>query len=191
MHPLFEAIKAGDSSRVTALVDADPSLANAVDENGQSALITAKYQRKDEIVHALEARGATLDIFSASMLGRVERIEELTTGNRSLASALSRDGWTPLHLAAFYGQPEAARALLDKGAVVNARSSNPMQNMPLHAAAAGQSHEIAKLLLDHGASPNARQQGGWTPLHAAAQNGDLEMARILLAGGADLRNPRG
>jgi len=186
MHPLFEAIKAGDLPQVTALIEADPSLLNATGENGQSALVTAKYLRNEEIVRTLEEHGATLDIFAAAMLGRTELIEELVGGNRSLASALSRDGWTPLHLAAFFGELEAARVLLNHGAVVNASSTNAMRNTPLHAAAAGRSSEIAKLLLDRGASPNARQHGGWTPLHAAAQNGDLEMARTLITAGADL-----
>jgi ankyrin repeat protein len=153
MKELFEAIRAGDSSRVAALVEADPSLA----------------------------------IFAASIQGETANLDELLTANRSLVSALSTDGWTPLHLAAFFGKKDAARLLLNKGAPVNARSTNAMENMPLHAAAAGKSTEIAKLLIDHGANVNARQHGGWTPLHAAAQNGDLEMARSLVGAGADVQ----
>lgn len=153
MKELFEAIRAGELSRVASLVEADPSLA----------------------------------IFAASIMGQTEEIERLIAGNRSLVSALSSDGWTPLHLAAFFGKDDAARLLVNKGAPVNARSTNAMHNMPLHAAAAGRHTEIAKLLLDHGAAADARQHGGWTPLHAAAQNGDIELAKALLAGGADVR----
>lgn len=153
MKELFEAIRAGDSSRVAALVEADPSLA----------------------------------IFAASIQGDTAHLEELLAANRSLVSALSDDGWTPLHLAAFFGNLEAARLLLNKGAQANARSTNSMENTPLHAAAAGRHAAVVKLLLDHGASSNARQHGGWTALHAAAQNGDLEMARMLVSGGADVQ----
>ena len=64
-------------------------------------------------------------------------MEELLAANRSLVSAVSPDGWTPLHLAAFFGAADAARALLNKGASPSARSTNAMQNLPLHAAAAG------------------------------------------------------
>ena len=78
-------------------------------------------------------------------------------------SAVSSDGWTPLHLAAFFGKGDAARLLLNKGASVTARSTNQMANTPLHAAAAGKHAEIVKLLLDHGANANARQHGGWAP----------------------------
>ncbi|HLX45699.1 MAG TPA: ankyrin repeat domain-containing protein [Bryobacteraceae bacterium] len=137
-------------------------------------------------VAALVAADPSLAIFAASIQGETARIEELLSANRSLVSALSSDGWTPLHLAAFFGKLEAARLLLNKGAQVNARSTNPMQNMPLHAAAAGKHSEIIKLLLDHGASANARQHGGWTPLHAVAQNGDVDSAKALLSSGADV-----
>ena len=153
MKELFEAIRAGDSSRVAELVAADPSL----------------------------------EIFAAAIQGDTAKIEVLLAGNRSLVSALSSDGWTPLHLAAFFGKADTARMLLNKGAEVNARSTNAMENMPLHAAAAGRHADVVKLLIDHGASANARQHGGWTPLHAAAQNGDLESARALIAGGADVQ----
>lgn len=137
-------------------------------------------------VQALVEADPALAIFAASILGDAARLEELLTGNRSLVSAVSSDGWTPLHLAAFFGKEDAARLLLNKGASVQARSTNPMTNTPLHAAAAGRHPEIVKLLLDRGASANAVQHGGWTPLHSAAQNGDLDSARALLAAGADV-----
>ncbi len=185
MSLFFDAIKAGDTSQVTALLDADPSLANA-EENGQPAIFTAKYQRKQEIAELLATRGATMDVFTAAMMGRTETLEELLTGNRSLASLISRDGWTALHLAAFFDAESTARILLNKGAKVNARSTNALANMPLHAAAAGRSIAVVKLLLDHGADAGAQQHSGWTPLHAAAQNGDVPMATMLVTAGADV-----
>jgi ankyrin repeat protein len=152
MKELFEAVRAGDVSRVKALVEADPGLA----------------------------------IYAACIMGETEKVEEMIAGNRSIATKLSDDGWTPLHLAAFFGHVDTARALLNKGAVVDARSTNAMQNTPLHAAAAGKHSGMVQLLVDHGASVNARQHGGWAPIHAAAQSGDLATAEILATAGADL-----
>jgi len=137
-------------------------------------------------VQTLVDADPSLAIFAAAILGDVERLEELLTGNRSLVSAVSSDGWTPLHLAAFFGKGDAARLLLNKGASATARSTNQMANTPLHAAAAGKHAEIVKLLLDRGANANARQHGGWAPLHSAAQNGDLDSARALIDAGADV-----
>ena len=137
-------------------------------------------------VQTLVDADPTLAVFAAAILGDSSRLEELLTGNRSLVSVMSSDGWTPLHLAAFFGKDAAVRLLLNKGASVTARSTNPMANTPLHAAAAGKHPGIVKLLLDHGANANARQHGGWAPLHSAAQNGDLESARALIEAGADV-----
>jgi ankyrin repeat protein len=137
-------------------------------------------------VKELVAADPSLAVFAAAIQGDTEELTALLTANRSLIGLLSSDGWTPLHLAAFFGKTEAARLLLNKGASVNARSTNPMENMPLHAAAAGGHGELVKLLIDNGAPVNARQHGGWAPLHAAAQNGDLEMAKALIAAGADV-----
>ncbi|MBL8232369.1 MAG: ankyrin repeat domain-containing protein [Bryobacterales bacterium] len=97
----------------------------------------------------------------------------------------SKDGWTPLHLASYFGHKEIAQLLLDAGAPVLARSKNAMNNHPLHAAAAGKSRDIVAMLLSAGAEVNATQNGGWTALHAAAQDGDAEMVKLLLMNGAD------
>ena len=137
-------------------------------------------------VKALIEVDPSLAIFAACIQGETEQIEQLLSADRSLVSKLSEDGWTPLHLAAFFGQGSAARALLNKGAEVNARSTNAMQNTALHAAAAGRHTEIAKLLIERGANVDARQHGGWTAMHAAAQHGDLPLAEILATAGADL-----
>ncbi|HYV62825.1 MAG TPA: ankyrin repeat domain-containing protein, partial [Bryobacteraceae bacterium] len=104
-----------------------------------------------ERVQTLVDADPSLAIFAAALLGDVDRLEALLTGNRSLVSAVSSDGWTPVHLAAFFGKGEAVRLLLNKGASPTARSTNPMANTPLHAAAAGKHAEIVKLLLDRGA----------------------------------------
>lgn len=137
-------------------------------------------------VKSLVDADPSLAIFAAAVQGDVTGIETLLEGNRGLVSALSTDGWTPLHLAAHFGRTDAARLLLNNGAGANSRSANALQNMPLHAAAAGRAAGVAKLLIDRGAHVNARQHGGWTPLHAAAQNGDLETARVLIENGAEI-----
>src|ERR1700676_4884266 len=116
--------------------------------------------------NGLVAADPTLAIFSAALFGDFEEIEKLLAANRSLVSAASPDGWLPLHLAAHFGHTDAVSALLNKGAQVNARSTNALLNTPLHAATAGRAQAVAKLLLDAGANVNGRQNGGWTPLHS-------------------------
>src|SRR5262245_5556581 len=67
-------------------------------------------------VQALVDQDPTLAIFAAAILGETARLEDLLAANRSLISTLSSDGWTPLHLAAYFGKLDAARLLLNKGA---------------------------------------------------------------------------
>ena len=57
----------------------------------------------------LVAADPSLAIFAAAIQGDTEHLTELLTENRSLVGLLSTDGWTPLHLAAFFGKTEAAR----------------------------------------------------------------------------------
>lgn len=182
---LFESIKSGNLERVTALLDSEPELANAVNEQGMAAHTLAVYNRRLDIARLLEDRGARIDIFAACMAGRAELVREMLEGNKSLAKLMSHDGWTPLHLAAFFGHKDVSEALLSAGASVTERSTNAMANMPLHAGTAGRNFELVKMLVEHGAPVNARQHGGWTPLHAAAQNGESAMVKLFIENGAD------
>ena len=183
----FEAIRSGDRDTVVALLSADATLLAAKDEKGLGAFTAAKYSGRNEVAAMLLEKGVKLDVFAACIAGAKEQALELIRENPELVNSYSHDGWTPLHLACFFGQPAVAEALIAQGADVRARSQNPTKNTPLHAAAAGRNGETVRALLEHGAGVNARQEGGWTALHAASQNGDVEMVRLLIAGGADVQ----
>ncbi len=101
------------------------------------------------------------------------------------ATAMSGDGFTALHFAAFFGQGDAVALLLARGADVDARGTGWMTGTALNSAASRERAAIARQLLDAGADVNATQAQGFTALHSAAHNGDAELTRILLARGAD------
>jgi ankyrin repeat protein len=182
-----ESVKKGDLPAVKAAVAEDPLLADTANEAGQTAYLLAKYYRQEETAAFLLEFRPDLDFFEACVAGQTDRVMSEIRDNSRLLQAHNTDGWTPLHLAAFFGHPELAQALIDKGASVDARSANAMKNTPLHAAAAGGKTDLVQILLQHGADVNARQEGGWTALHAAAQAGNRFMAEALIAGGADLQ----
>jgi ankyrin repeat protein len=181
---LFDAIKAGELDRVKAMVSADPSLVDARDAGG-TAILTAVYHRQKEIVNLLVARGAALSLFEAAAAGEIERVERLFGESPAAVNGYSPDGWTPLHLAAFFGHAKIVELLLAHGADVAARSHNPNANTPLHAALAANQKMAAGLLIGHGADLNASDAGGWRPLHLAAANNNLDSMRTLIAQGAE------
>jgi len=186
LKSFHERVKRGDLSGVRAAIAEEPALLEATNETGQSAFLLAKYYRQEDIAVYLLSLNPSLDIFNASVAGREPQVLEDIRRDRSLLEAHSSDGWTPLHLAAFFGHAELAKVLLDEGARIDAVSKNAMKNTPLHAAAAGGKTALVLLLLRRGADPNVRQDGGWTALHSAAQAGNREMVEALLANGANI-----
>lgn len=183
MSELTEAIKAGDAAKVQSLVDADPALLRAAEDN-VTPMLLALYHGKTEVAQLLASRG-DVSFHEAAALGDVERVRTLLGEDPSLLDKRSADGFPALGLAIFFRQPQVARFLIERGADVNAPANNAQRVAPLHAAAAVCDRESLQLLLDRGADPNAKQQVDYTPLHGAASRGDIEAAKLLLAHGAD------
>lgn len=181
----FDAIKAGKVDEVRQLIQQDPALKDARDASGASAILVAAYNMKPEVVDALIESGAPVDIFEASVLGKVDRIDEILKSAPGRVSEHAPDGFTPVALAAFFGQPAAAKALIAAGADVKAAAKNPLKVQALHAAVAGRNLEIIEAVLDAGADPNAQQQSGFRPMHEAGSNANRKLAELLLARGAD------
>ncbi len=182
---IFDVIRAGDQSRLKALLAAQPGLVNVRNDQGHSPVLIAQYHHKRDLVGVLLAAGPELDIFDAASVGRTARVAQLLDQDAALVNAYSRDGFFPLGLAAFFGHPETVRLLLVRGADVAQVAQNPMRIQPLHAAVAGRSFEAIRLIVEAGAPVNGKQQEGWAPLHEAAHQKNVELTRYLLAHGAD------
>jgi uncharacterized protein len=187
----IDAIKAGEFDRVKEMVSADATLIDARGRTGESAILTAVYHGQKEIVNLLVARGASLTLFEACAAGEIERVERLLQEEPSTIRGYSADGWTPLHLAAFFGHTKIAELLLSHDADVAARSRNSNGNTPLHAALAGNHKMVAGLLIGAGGDVNAPDAGGWRPLHLAAANNNLDAIKALIAQGADVNAANG
>ena len=92
-------------------------------------------------------------------------------------------GDTPLHFAAWVGDPSVVALLLEAGA--DPRARNDWGVTPLHRAAENRYPDIITLLVGAGADLNARDSGGNTPLLRALDRtagNDLTIAALLDAG---------
>jgi ankyrin repeat protein len=179
---IFDAIAAGDLERVRELAPAEGRARNA---QGVSALMLARYHGQAAAAEAIRPHAGELDVFEAATVGDLDRLRDLLAADPALARASSADGYTALHFACFFGTAEAARALVEAGADLEAVATGENRVAPLQSAAAAGNVEAARVLLDAGADVNCREEGRFTPLHSAAQNGDEPLARLLLERGAD------
>jgi ankyrin repeat protein len=187
IQEFFAAIAAGQKEAAANLLEQEPSLLQCRNAQGDSPLLAAIYADQRLIFEWLLERGAGVDLFEATALGKAERVRDLLAENPSLATTYSHDGWTPLHLASFFGHREVVDLLLEHGAPIDARSKSERfarDNTPLHAAAANRQTRVAELLIERGADVNARDGSGFTPLGLAANSRNDILVMALLERGA-------
>ena len=164
----------GGYKEVVAILLANNASINAKDKNGETALHAAVRNGHKEVAELLLANGADVNARTTSLgltpldeaaaYGRTDswsqmkswlgdktksqRSKDLTgllLDHGSDAKARGKDGWTPLHLATFWGNGDTAELLLDRGADPNAKDDHG--RTPLHVAA---SSRIKELLRQHG-----------------------------------------
>lgn len=202
---LFDAAKAGDATRVKALIAAGADV-NAKDDNGEtSALDWAARKNHVEVMKVLLAHGANVrardfngftPLHHAVAWGGKDSVELLLAHGADVNDSKNGAVETPLHYAVGPGHEDIIALLLDHGADINAKDWN--QDTPLHLAAklsemmgpSGLSDnsdvKLAAFLLAHGADINARDKWNNTPLHLAARDGRNGVVELLLAHGADV-----
>src|SRR5580700_2822206 len=115
----FELLRAGNIDGLRHTLERDSSAAEARDADGVSLLMHSLYRGHRDLAEVIASRKKTVDIFEAASLGRLDRLKECirdSSGDGSATNARSldlpsKDGFTALHFACFFGQPEAARVL--------------------------------------------------------------------------------
>lgn len=119
---------------------------------------------------------------NAARLGKTGLVKKLLRGLP--ADVAEPTGYTALHLAAREGRLGVVKALLKRGAPVQAKVVDSWES-PLHLAARQGHWRVARTLLRHGAQVDARDADGMTALHHAARQRRVWVARLLLSWGAN------
>jgi ankyrin repeat protein len=181
---LLEAIAAGDPAAVRAAVRAHPESCAEHGSDGVSPLLRCLYRGRRDLAAIVRSADPPMDLADAAAVDDVAAVASLLAEDVDV-DARTADGFTPLHLAAFFDAPYTAALLIRSGADVDAVAESPTRVAPLHSGVAGRSTPVVLALLAAGASTDVVQQGGFTALMAAAQHGDDQLVDLLLAAGAD------
>lgn len=181
---LEEYIVTGNAIELYALLNSNPKLAIQKTSQQISPLLLCCYYKKPELADIILKHVPEVSIFEAAALGKNDHITNIVAENPGLIHEFSDDGFTPLSLAAYFGNEDVVRNLLLSGADPNIPSKNGFSVYPIHSAVASNYTMIAKMLLEAGADINVVQKSGATPLHSAAHNGNIELLIVLLEAGA-------
>jgi uncharacterized protein len=182
----FAAIRAGDAGTARTMLGAEPALASAKNEQGQSPVLAAVYSGRAEIRDLLIAHGVHLDFHEAVAAGQLDLVERFIDKEPDLARGYSPDGFPVLALAAAFGHFSMVKYLFEKGGDVTAAATNGTGYNALTGAVASGHKQIAIWLLENGADANYRYGAGYSPLLTAAASGHLEIVEALLIRGADI-----
>lgn len=188
---LNNAVIAGDSVRVSYLIEKKHADINARDPQGNTPLTNAVRIKSADMVAYLVEHHADVSrpdsdgwtpLMTAAWIDDGGLVEYLAAHKADI-NARNSAGLTPLGIAAEYGKDVAVVALVKAGSNVNQRIGSGYT--PLMLAVAGRSDRSAKALLDHGADVNARNAGGITALMIAAAANEVDLASLLIQAGAD------
>ncbi|WP_345955539.1 ankyrin repeat domain-containing protein [Mucilaginibacter sp. PAMB04168] len=186
MGQLEYLITTGDLNTLNSLLAQNPALAqNSAGEDLSPLMLSCYYKRPDATSLLLKYLDK-IDIFEAAAAGKFDILAYLVYTNPELVHEYNQDGFTPLALACYFGQYEAARYLIFKGADVNQPLSGDSGIRPIHLAVAGNHLDVVRMLIEHNVQINVQHHTGITPLHYAAKHGDPEMLITLLEEGADV-----
>ncbi|MBE7175246.1 MAG: ankyrin repeat domain-containing protein [Mucilaginibacter polytrichastri] len=183
---LEEYIETDNEAAIRQLLTENPRLLHTPLSGNISPILLSCYYGKKRITELLVSLAKNLSIHEAAATGNTAALEHLLNAKPALIDTYSPDGFTPLGLAAYFGQERSVAFLLVKKADPNKSSTNGFHVCPVHSAVAGNYLTILALLLDAGAQVNVVQQSGITPLHLAARNGNIEMIVGLLEEGAEV-----
>ena len=189
---LFALAQADDDEGLMAALAAAPEAYKLRNPAGESLFQFCAYRGHTKCVAALRQRN-TLGFHEAALAGDAARVDALLDAAPWAIDMLSPDGWTALHLGAFFGRDDVVVRLLERGADPSVWARAFVINLPIHAACAGRRLgrvAFAKLVAATG-DPDVTPKHGYTALMEAAMIGFVPAVEVLLAAGADtsLRHP--
>ena len=198
---IHEFAQKGNLEGVKSLIDKDPELVNARDNDGRTPLHWACRGVHLEVVKFLVEKSADVNaedsnkivpLHSLASRNAAEAIEVLLAKGAHV-DAIDYGKNTALHYAAMSNATDAVAVLVKKGADIEKIEEYGRTPLILGARERGGPKTI-KVLLEAGADVKAKDKFGATALHLASWRGKKEVVDLLLDAGAPIsskgRDPR-
>jgi ankyrin repeat protein len=176
--PLNAATFGNDTATVRLLLEAGADIETPDTFIGLTPLMNAAGNRNFPAVKLLIAKGAKVNAVS-----KTEGLPKIQTGTVEFG------GWTPLLMAAAFGPPEAAKALLDAGANIDAQDYRGFTPLMLAVGTDRYDRHMVNLVLSHGADLRSTNHDGETALDWAYKFADPQVIRSLAGTPKDLATP--
>ena len=161
---LMVAARTGVTEVITRLVAHGADVNAAEAWMGETALMWAAAENNAAAVRTLVELGADVNNKSATVAYPEQKPAE---PSNYVSSFVPKGQWTALMYAARENAIEAARALVELGADIDAQ--DPEGVTPLMEAVLNLHYDLARRLVDAGADPNIADAAGMTPLFAVAE----------------------
>ncbi|XP_072563628.1 uncharacterized protein ank2a isoform X2 [Paramormyrops kingsleyae] len=173
-----------DGNQSTATQDGFTPLAIALQQGHDQvvALLLEKDTKGKVRLPALHIAARKDDTKAAALL--LQNDHNADVQSKMMVNRTTESGFTPLHIAAHYGNVNVSTLLLNRGAAVNFTARNGIT--PLHVASKRGNTNMISLLLDQEGQIDAKTRDGLTPLHCAARSGHAPAVEMLLERGAPL-----
>jgi hypothetical protein len=162
LSDIVDAANWRDLEKAKSIIDTNPSVVEAVDDDGRTALHLVAATRAINIAETLIAKGAKVNVSN-------------------------KTGWTPLHFAAHEGYTDMAKLLLSHGAHLDVKDNSG--NTPLDVAHKYKRGDLESYLLSQGAQqPESQEVAHQKPLESSVKDintadpsqADKTISRVVL-----------
>ncbi|XP_051942769.1 ankyrin repeat and SOCS box protein 2-like isoform X1 [Hippocampus zosterae] len=158
---------------------------SSIDSNGDDNEVTSRLRGDGRVINVTSHAEDVDPVVLAIRGGDVEVVKKVAESSPHSLLRENKDGWIPLHHAAFNGQHDCLRTLL-KAHPGSADKRTLQEQTGLLLAVSSEHLSCVKCLLESGADPDISSKNKATPLYTACRLDNMDMVSLILSFGASV-----